>query len=224
LEGAAFNGFLCNFITSTLNNFKLYILDKAKEVGFDIPDTIVTNKKECIQEFFNEKKLLITKTIHEQLLLFFENAIVGQKTEGIDIDNIEDNFSYSLFQEQIEKKYELRIFYFIEKFYSCAIFSQNSEKTKIDFRVADFSNSENNKITRIVPYSLPGNIKNKIKKLMKNIKMESGSIDMIVTTDDNYIFLEVNPVGQLDFVSKLCNYNIEKNIAKYIAYGNENKR
>ena len=49
--------------------------------------------------------------------------------------------------------------------------------------------------------------------LMKQLQLESGSIDMVVTPNNEYVFLEVNPVGQFDYVSKLCNYFIEKEIA-----------
>ena len=40
---------------------------------------------------------------------------------------------------------------------------------------------------------------------------------MIVTPTNEYVFLEVNPVGQFNFVSELCNYYIEKNIAEFFA-------
>ena len=53
---------------------------------------------------------------------------------------------------------------------------------------------------------------------MKNLYLESGSLDIIVDKEDNYIFLEVNPVGQFDFFRKTCNYHIERDIAKYFRY------
>jgi glutathione synthase/RimK-type ligase-like ATP-grasp enzyme len=66
---------------------------------------------------------------------------------------------------------------------------------------------------RICPVQIPSEIKNKLILLMKQLQLESGSIDMIVTPNNEYVFLEVNPVGQFDYVSKLCNYFIEKEIA-----------
>ena len=52
---------------------------------------------------------------------------------------------------------------------------------------------------------------------MKALKLESGSIDIIVDEQDDYYFLEVNPVGQFHFVSHICNYYIEKEIAQSLA-------
>ncbi|MPT35513.1 MAG: hypothetical protein E2604_10600 [Flavobacterium sp.] len=54
----------------------------------------------------------------------------------------------------------------------------------------------------------------KLKKLMKVLKLNSGSIDMLVSSNNEYVFLEVNPIGQFGQVSKPCNYYLEKQIAK----------
>jgi len=46
--------------------------------------------------------------------------------------------------------------------------------------------------------------------------MRSGSIDMILTPEDEYVFLEVNPVGQFQWVAEHCNYPINQKIAEYL--------
>jgi glutathione synthase/RimK-type ligase-like ATP-grasp enzyme len=95
-----------------------------------------------------------------------------------------------------------------------AIFSQMDSKSRLDFRDVDVNGSHPN---RMVPFTLPKNIRLKIDRLMKKLKLESGSIDMIVSPDNEYFFLEVNPVGQFNFISELCNYYIEKDIAISLA-------
>lgn len=55
---------------------------------------------------------------------------------------------------------------------------------------------------------------------MHSIKLNCGSVDMVLTKDNQYIFLEVNPIGQFSQVSIPANYLIEKEIAKYLLYGN----
>ncbi|HQB76850.1 MAG TPA: grasp-with-spasm system ATP-grasp peptide maturase, partial [Tenuifilaceae bacterium] len=61
---------------------------------------------------------------------------------------------------------------------------------------------------------------NKLNKLMKELGLDTGSIDMIVTEKREFIFLEVNPIGNIEMVSKNCNYPIERDIAKHISYDN----
>ena len=93
-----------------------------------------------------------------------------------------------------------------------AIFSQEDKQTVIDFR------NYNDQIpNRYVPYKLPHNIEDKIDKFMHKMNLDTGSIDMIVTPDLKYIFLEVNPVGQYDMVSVPCNYYLHKKIAQTIS-------
>ena len=90
-----------------------------------------------------------------------------------------------------------------------AIFSQNDKKTTLDYR-----NYNDEKPNRNVPVIIPKKIENKIFKMIKQLKLRTCSIDFIVSKNNKYFFLEVNPMGQLDWVSKNCNYYIEKQIAE----------
>ena len=57
---------------------------------------------------------------------------------------------------------------------------------------------------------------------MHKFGLQMGSIDMIFSTEGDYVFLEVNPSGQFTGYANPCNYNIEKHIAEYlIATDNE---
>lgn len=222
------NEALEDFIYSVLNNRKhvnypkeyninkLKVLNLARQVGLQIPDTLVTEDINLIKDFNSKHCNIITKNIHTLLNIKFNQNFITQRTEEVREEEIDDErYHYSLFQKKIDKKYELRILYFAGKFYSAAIFSQLNSLSLIDFR-----NENTEKPNRIVPYILPKGIKMKLALLMKKLCLESGSIDIIVDKGNNYIFLEVNPVGQFDFISKSCNYYIERDIAKYFGYAN----
>lgn len=98
------------------------------------------------------------------------------------------------------------------KCYTSAIFSQRDEKTKIDFRNYNYQ-----KPNRVSVYKLPQKVENKIVAFMNKIEMDSGSLDIIVTPQKEYYFLEVNPVGQFFQVSHPCNFYLEKEVAKYLS-------
>jgi glutathione synthase/RimK-type ligase-like ATP-grasp enzyme len=115
--------------------------------------------------------------------------------------------------------YELRIFFLGEKYFPMAIFSQGNRNTEVDYRHYD-----EKKENRAVPYVLPNDLENKLKRLMMKIGLNSGSIDIIVDDNYDYIFLEVNPVGQFEWLSANCNYFIEREIAKYIVDERENDK
>ena len=48
---------------------------------------------------------------------------------------------------------------------------------------------------------------------MRALGLDTGSLDLIVTPDERHVFLEVNPQGQLDWLSHDCNYHLEERIA-----------
>lgn len=61
----------------------------------------------------------------------------------------------------------------------------------------------------------------KIKKFVYDNEYTTGSIDLIYSVDNQFIFLEINPMGQFDWLSGNCNYHIEKKIAEILIKKNE---
>ena len=203
---------------------KLFILEQASKIGLPIPNSFVTNNLEFI-EIINSKEKLITKPVSEGVGIVENNTKITTFTALLDIEKIKaevlenENFIFpSLFQSQIEKEYEIRVFYFFEKCYSMAIFSQNDEKTKVDFR--DYNNEMPNKMSR---YKLPEQVEDKVKNIMNLLNMNSGSIDFIRSKGGNYIFLEINPVGQFDFLEIQGNYNLSEILAHKLVALDEKK-
>lgn len=195
------------------NSNKLLSLNTAKKVGLDIPPTHVGTCKKEIIKFYEQYDNCISKDIQDTLYCEFENNIYYTMTSRFSASNlkqIEEFFFPSLLQEEIEKKYELRIFYLKGEFFSMAIFSQQDNQTAIDYR-----NYNETRPNRMVPYTLPQTIKQKLILFMDKMMLDSGSIDMIVTPDNQYYFLEVNPVGQYD-IFNLCNIFPDRVIAQYL--------
>ncbi len=193
---------------------KLLVLNLAKKYGLQIPKTLVTNRKQDLIGFKNKYGRIITKSIGEIISLTSAKYMFALGTKEVTNDTIKElplRFYVSLFQELIEKKYEIRVFYLDGQFYSMAIFSQRRQESKIDFRNYNLNDPD-----RMVPFVLPADIEVKLKKLMNALSLKTGSIDLICDKMNNFIFLEVNPVGQFGMVSKPCNYYLEKIIAEYL--------
>jgi ATP-GRASP peptide maturase of grasp-with-spasm system len=190
---------------------KLIVLDKAKNFGLEVPMCKIYKSDSHMKMKLVRGVRFITKPIWEVIVSLTNSKRIDSGTFAVDSQEVNStDFNYSLFQEEIEKEYEVRSFFFFNTFYSMAIFSQASEKTKVDFR-----NYDERKPNRMIPYKLPFDIESKLKKLMKDLNLDSGSIDLI-RAKHKYYFLEVNPVGQFGMVSIPCNYFIEKHIAEYL--------
>lgn len=201
---------------------KLEILSLANELGICIPRTKVVSLKSQLLEFQKEvDNTLITKSVFEPIFASDDDlrrrytSYTNVLSDAI-LEIIPDQFSPSLVQEKIEKDFEIRTFVLDESFYSMAIFSQNNEKTTVDFRRYDLERPN-----RTIPFTLPEELTFKIKELLKRIGLNTCSIDIIKGKNGRYYFLEINPVGQFGMVSKPCNYNIEYNIFKYLTKDEE---
>lgn len=193
---------------------KFEVLQKAKDHGILTPKTLVTNNKDQVRAFKDRVGDIIAKCIGDTI--FFTKglqayALFTVKLEDKHIDALPDQFFPLLFQECITKKYEIRSFYLDGQIWSMAIFSQADKQTEVDFRVYNLS-----KPNRNVPYRLKKDMAEKVEALMKDLDLNTGSIDFICNEQGELVFLEVNPVGQFNMVSVPCNYNLEKEIARFL--------
>ena len=190
---------------------KLHGLTCALKCKFKIPATIITTSKAEALMFSKKHPKIITKNFSHGVFVFNKESGLNSYTQIVtkkDLNEMPDTFFPTLFQEAIEKKFELRIFFIRDEFYCSAIFSQSDEKTKIDFR-----NYNHVKPNRTPPFKLNNEDKSKLINLMRLLNMNSGSIDCIVNTQNELVFLEVNPIGQFAQVSHPCNYFLERKIA-----------
>lgn len=208
----------CLWIPKRKNVNKLIVLTTAQKVGLSVPRTsILSQKKDLLDLYHTFKGQLITKAISDFRNVDIEKdsySYFTKKLSYAEIMALPESFFPSLFQEMIEKEYEIRVFYFLGDCYCIAIFSQADENTSVDFR-----HYNRYKPNRNIPYELPAEIKVKIVQLMDSLNLNTGSIDLIRSVTGEYIFLEVNPVGQFGMVAHPTNINLHKVVAqKLIEY------
>jgi ATP-GRASP peptide maturase of grasp-with-spasm system len=198
---------------SNLN--KLDVLRRAAREGIATPATLVTTEREALRRFAAQYGgEVITKPIGEveafiagEVSHFLYTTLLGET----EIDALSERFAPSLFQEPVEKAYELRVFYLDGEFHAMAIFSQNDPQTRVDFRQYNRERPNRN-----VPYRLRPELAERLLRLMEGLGLETGSLDLLVTPDGREVFLEINPVGQLGMVSRPCNYHLERKIAQLL--------
>jgi ATP-GRASP peptide maturase of grasp-with-spasm system len=195
---------------------KLEMMRMAAELGLEVPDTLVTTRAEDVRAFAAKHGTVVTKPLSDVVMCSFDDKVFGTYTSPVPESFLSDGAWLGsfpcLFQEKLEKRYEVRSFYLGGKFYSMAIFSQYRPGTAVDFRKYNFDDP-----ARTVPYQLPAEVEEKLRALMQAMSLETGSVDIVRTRDGRYVFLEVNPNGQFGMVSEPCNYYLEKKVAGYLA-------
>lgn len=186
---------------------KLYQLKIAKNIGFKIPNTLITNSKESLKEFYysNSKKIIIKPLSQSKLNCNGETEFIF--TNDLKKEHIETLEKYELtpciYQEKIEKNIELRITVVGEKVFSSGVNSQLFENTRTDWRKGkqEFFKEE-----------IPKDIEEKCKLIVKKLGLQFGAIDLIKDTNGNYIFLEINPNGQWVWIENETGLKISDSI------------
>ena len=202
------------------NYNKVEFLEICTVLGIEIPDTLVTGSKKKLAEFYDRcGQQIITKSLaapYEYACYNESGEIDGYKLgyttslEPSDLERLPDLFDLSIFQEKLDKLFEIRSIYLDGKVYSQAIFSQQREAGSLDYRLGYDSGM------RTCNYTLPAEIHEQVKKLMKALDLNFGSLDIVVTTNNKYVFLEVNPNGQYGAVSATTNSNVNYEVAKFL--------
>jgi len=211
--------FLADFFCSkkVLGSYKeeMYInkiqnLSTAIDCNLLVPPSLVTTRKNELANFLNEHKLVIIKPLKHPLSIQYKKKI-HTPSSGIMLLNTVDDFPQKfpsvLAQKYIEKDFEVRVFFFFDQLYSFAIFSQEYENSKTDYR------DGNPNLVRTINYKLPIKIEAKLKNFIHATTLNTGSIDMIVDKQDKHYFLEVNPSGHFLGLSNNSNLYLEKEIA-----------
>lgn len=191
---------------------KLEYLYYCTKLNIKIPDTLVTNNKNTLISFIDKHKSIIKKPIQENLSNK-KNQIKELNLNAVKrMNNI---FSYSLFQNKIQKSFEIRAFYLMGNFYCGAVFDLANN---IDVRS---SLSKNQYI--IVPYVLPNQLTNKLLKLLRKLKVNTSSLDILVDNEGSHYLVDVTPNGIYSWLSNKCNYNLEYEIKEKIKGRNKNR-
>ena len=201
--------------------FKALQLQKASELGFRIPKTLITNEPAAVLDFFEAcHGRMISKTLHgnyfpgggDTYYILHTSMVLQEHLQHIE----RVRATAHLFQEYIEKKIELRCTVIGNTVLTVAIESQHAEDAQVDWR-ASYQD------LRYHVYSLPTPIEELCKRLTQSLNLVYGAIDMIVTPDGEYVFLEINPGGQWEWLQVATGLPFAATIADVLVAGKDGK-
>lgn len=192
---------------------KLYQISLAKEIGFIIPNSLITNRpKEANLFFVQNKKDCIIKPIKSGLVGEISDSKViftSKLPYDSDFNSICNCPTY--IQSNIHKKADIRVTAVNGSYFSARIHSQERPEALVDWRKTDC----------VLEYSkidLPIDIEEKCNKLMRKLNLRFGAIDFIETENGDFVFLEINPNGQWAWIEQQLKFDISGTILKQLAY------
>lgn len=186
---------------------KPYQLEMAHQNGFNIPKGIISNNSPFVQETVAKFDQFIYKPLSyfivppDQVLY---SCIMTEEEVRKKSKNIEQ--APCIFQEYLDKDFELRITVVGDQVFPVKINSQKNSKTKFDWR-KDQTHVE------YELFVLPEELKTKLLRLHREFKIVYGAYDFIVDPKGTYHFLEVNPAGQWLWMEEILGLNISETIA-----------
>lgn len=181
-------------------NSKLLQLKLARETGFTIPDTLMSNDPAEIRRFVaeKEKKGVVYKTFFPSRWELADGGRAFLPTTEISLDALPDDdilrLTPGIFQAKVPKAYEIRVTVMGRECVGARIDAQTSETGRQDWRFdlgGDVSVGE---------MTLPEETRKKCLELMDRLGLVFGCFDLVVTPHSETVFLEVNEMGQFLWV------------------------
>ena len=185
-------------------------LGLAQKIGFRVPRTLITNDPQRFRDFYDEcRGDVIFKTMTQGSLGASEGK--GIYTSLVSRAHLKDleaiRRAPCLFQEHIRKAMDLRVTVIGEKVFPVEIHSQDHAEARVDWRKGDAARM------RHAPHKLPGDLEGRCLKLLGELSLVYGAIDLILTSEGEYIFLELNPSGQFAWIETMTKLPLIETLA-----------
>lgn len=196
---------------------KIDQLKIAPRFGLAVPKTLITNNPDAVRKFYGACGGRIINKVLAKGMVEKEGRVLGIYTRPVEMKHLDMLDSVKLapcvFQELIEKMFEVRVTIVGKRVFATEIHSQRSQRTKDDWRRYDLENTPHKE------HTLPSAIESSCLSLTRHYGLAFAAIDMVVTPQGKYVFLEVNPNGQWLWLEKLTDQPISEAIAQMLVRG-----
>jgi glutathione synthase/RimK-type ligase-like ATP-grasp enzyme len=180
---------------------KPFQLMMAKRAGFQIPETVITNNSSVIREFVERDGMkLLAKPFSPVVWKGVERDYVTRSAVVESSDLPENELLQAcpmIFQAYVEKSYEVRITCFGDLPVAVRLNSQEIPGARVDWRAVSPTRLGVDRI------ALPDRVTDACVRLLRSLDLAFGCIDMIVTPNNDWVFLEVNQMGQFLWVEEI---------------------
>jgi glutathione synthase/RimK-type ligase-like ATP-grasp enzyme len=186
-----------DFTAGARSNIKPLQQRVAVEAGFITPDTLYTNDPKEVRAFLRANGgSIIFKPISAHGWSDDEKIYTPYSAVLTEESLVADELLQSapgIFQEYVPKQFELRITIMGRQAFAAKIPKPSDDRASVDWRLA----GEQLVMEGI---ELPEAVVEKCLDVLRELGLVFGCFDFIVRPDDEFVFLEVNQMGQFLFV------------------------
>jgi glutathione synthase/RimK-type ligase-like ATP-grasp enzyme len=201
---------------------KPYQLHLARRVGLPVPRTVMTNDPAEVETFLARVgRPVVYKPFSGGILHYPDGFPIGLLTTvvGAELHEHLDRVRHTMciFQEYVDKAYEVRLTVIGDVWFPVVIASQDSDSTRIDWRAADRTSYGDYR-------PLPDDVVAKVRTLLAELGLVYATVDFVVTPAGDHVFLEVNPDGQFMWLKHDLGLPFCEHLADLLAAGHPDRR
>jgi glutathione synthase/RimK-type ligase-like ATP-grasp enzyme len=172
---------------------RLVQLVTAREIGFNIPLTLITNDPNAAAEFYKcNKGQVVLKAVHHHSIEI-EDKVYSIYTRSLTKDNLSklDDLIYApcIMQERLRKKSELRVTVVGEKVFAAELDTKSIPSCRDDLHRCALSEIPKKAV------KLDNATEEACLKIMSIFHLKLCAFDFILDEKDELYFLEINPTG-----------------------------
>jgi ATP-grasp ribosomal peptide maturase len=192
--------------------YKPLQLASARTVGLTVPDTLITNDPDEARQFAKEHGDIVYKPF-SSLGVAEQGKYRIVYSNRITADDITDTVTATahLFQQWIPKSHEVRLTVVDDELFAVRIDAE-SAAAMVDWRT-DYANLRYSEIL------VPDTVRDGVLNLLKMLMLRFAALDFVVTPDNEWVFLEVNPNGQWAWLQDATRLPIAAAIADALTKG-----
>ena len=193
---------------------KVYQLCVARSLGLQVPDTLVSNNPSEVRKFFDEERGEVVAKPLRLGYLDYGDRQTGIFTNRVSPGELEDDppirLAPVIYQQLIPKLYDVRVTVVGGRLFAVAIDSQSDPAASVDWRRTD-----NPDLPHSV-HKLPPRLEETCLEYVAALGLKYGAIDLVLTPEGEYVFLEVNPNGQWVWVEDKLGLPVSESIASWL--------
>jgi hypothetical protein len=199
---------------------KFHVLMRAHQLGFRVPECALTSRASDLFDLHRAcHGNIITKQAGPTAFpRAFRHRLIRytERVSARDLGYARNLWrSPIMVQENLGKRLEIRVTVVGEHVFAGEIDSQRTHRTRQDWRRYDHAN------TTIRAHALPAAIESRCAALTAELGLVYSALDLVLTPDGEYVFLEINPAGEYGWMEDATRHPITEAVADLLISAND---
>lgn len=179
---------------NVLASHKLEQLTRARSAGLSIPDTLVTQDRDALDDFWRRHDgRVVAKPLASGYLERPDQTVSSIYTNRVlarHLDAAPLGPCPTLFQAEIPKTLDVRVAVIDERLTAVGMRRAVEGEQIVDIRRDNMENVE------YVPVTMPEAVASALRGLVRSYGLRFAAVDFAITPEGEWVFFEINPNGQ----------------------------